>query len=522
MNNSHTIKLLIITFTLGIMIDISWVKHEAKEHSKETVSYLVESMDKILSKIDEQLITLSQSYSPCSNESRKQLEQMIFDSSILQEITYVENSQFKCSDRDIGSNQNLSPLHLQYTANTDNSVIYRAASQRRNIEGIFYMLPVNNGWFRVLFDAKYMDFWVNELTEHHFFYGCMLDNHNANLYRCNKEQADRIIHSTSLHSKKYPFAAVTGYTDDMFFHLILNQLPYAMIIIVSLSGIVTLLAHAYCNWRRSLVSDIQRGIDNKEFYAFYQPIVNSKTGEWQGAELLVRWIHPNSGVISPAEFIPAAEQSGLINDITLQLLERAAYEKETINAISQNNYLSINVTASMIANASYVDKLIEIINTYPSLQANVALEFTERETFSNTEIDSLQSGMQKLREVGMRWALDDFGTGYAGLSTLQTLSFDILKIDRTFVASSVTDAVTHSILGNIAEMGHELKCSLVAEGVETAEQAEHVAQLGIQFCQGFYFDKPMSFEDYFTKLESMHHASQTTGAEQHDYLGAHQ
>ncbi len=107
----------------------------------------------------------------------------------------------------------------------------------------------------------------------------------------------------------------------------------------------------------------------------------------------------------------------------------------------------------MIANESYVDSLIEMINTHHSLQTNVTLEFTERETFANIEISALQTGMQKLREVGVRWALDDFGTGYAGLSTLQALSFDILKIDRTFVASSVTDAVTHSIIGNIARWG---------------------------------------------------------------------
>jgi len=515
MKKNHIIKLLLLSVTLGILIDITWVRYQAKKRSVETVSYLTESMDKILTQVDNQLTSLSNIYYPCSNESRKKLEEMVFNSSILKEVTYIENGQFQCGDRNSVPLIPLNSQHLEFITDNDNYVIYRSRSQRRDIDGVFFMIPVNNGWFRVLFDINFIDFWVNQLTEKQYLYGCMLDNQNDLSYRCEQNQTSRILFSRSLHSKNYPFSVVSGYTNEMLINIYLHQLPYATLIILSLSGLLTLLGHAFFNWRTSLHIDIQRGIDRREFVGFYQPIVNSQSGEWLGAELLVRWLQPNNKIISPAEFIPTAEQSGQINKITLQLLERAASEKEKINSISPDCYLSINVTASMIANESYVDSLIEMINTHHSLQTNVTLEFTERETFANIEISALQTGMQKLREVGVRWALDDFGTGYAGLSTLQALSFDILKIDRTFVASSVTDAVTHSIIGNIAQMGHKLQCSLVAEGVETIEQAKRVAQLGIQSSQGFYFDRPMPFEDFFTKLESMLYHNQSSAPQVH-------
>ncbi|MCW8327799.1 EAL domain-containing protein [Photobacterium sp. SDRW27] len=501
MNKSHTVTILIATFVIGLIIDVILVKHQAKQESEKTVTHLITSMTETLSKIERKLILANQSHVPCSIESKQVLESIVFGSSVIQEISYIEDFRFICSDRDNKTNTAINEEHAKFIKNASDYVIYRANSQRRNIEGLFFMIPVNNGWYRILLDSRYMDFWLTELTAHHNLYGCLLDSRNSELYRCNSHKDDQIAFSVTLTSEKFPITATVGYTEQMLLQVMLDQLPYATLVILILSGLVLLIIHAISNWRHSLLSDIQRGIKNKEFYAFYQPIVCSKSGKWQGAELLARWFPPHSDIISPAEFIPAAEQSGLINDITLLLLERAAFEKEMINSVSPDSYISINVTASMIANPSYVTALIEVIAKYPSLQSNIVLEFTEREAFSNTELSVLQSGMQRLREVGIRWALDDFGTGYAGLSTLQALRFDILKIDRTFVASSVTGAVTHSILGNIAEIGHKLQCSLVAEGVETKEQADHVAQLGIQLSQGFYFDKPMSFDDYLSNLE---------------------
>ncbi|ELR67775.1 Sensory box/GGDEF family protein [Photobacterium marinum] len=519
MKHSHTAKILLFTLILGLIIDIAWVKQVANKNTDNSISYLVESIEFTLEQVEAQLTQLDHHSLPCSTENRQKLEDIIFNSSVIQEITYIENDRFICSDRDHNNQQAIDNKHLKLTDNSSDYIIYRATSERRNVEGIFFMVPANNGWYQVLFNARYMDFWIDELADHHQVFACFKSNNDNALYNCENKSSKHIVYSASKQSAKYPFHAVGGYTNQIFFKIWFKQLPYAALIIISLSCIVTLTVHAYFNWRHSLLNDIQRGIERKEFIAYYQPIVDANTNHWHGAELLVRWNHPKSGIITPAEFIPAAEQSGQINQITLQLLERAAYEKSTINELAPNSYISVNVTASMITNTDYVESLIGLIKQYPVLQNNVVLEFTERETFATAELGLLLSGMERLREVGVRWALDDFGTGYAGLSTLQTLSFDILKIDRTFVASSVTDAITHSILGNIAEMGLELNCTLVAEGVETAEEAEHVAQLGIQRCQGFYYAQPMPYTDYFAALKKRIKTSNTHLSELNENLG---
>ncbi len=170
---------------------------------------------------------------------------MVFNSSILKEVTYIENGQFLCGDRNIVPLRSLNPQHLEFITNNDNYVIYRSRSQRRNIDGVFFMISVNNGWFRVLFDINFIDFWVNQLTEKQYLYGCMLDNQNDLSYRCEQNQTSRILFSRSLHSNNYPYSVVSGYTNEMLINIYLHQLPYATLIILSLSGLLTLLAHAF-------------------------------------------------------------------------------------------------------------------------------------------------------------------------------------------------------------------------------------------------------------------------------------
>jgi c-di-GMP phosphodiesterase len=492
--------LLILCLSVGLMLDVIWVKNNINQTTKDTIESLDIAIGSYLDDIKADLTVIDSNTIPCDKKNRKGLEQLNFDSPIIQEITYIENNTFLCSDRIRKSNIKIESSHLNKFEQHNGYVIYRAKSQRRHIDALFFMVPTPKGWYRIMLDGRYIDFWIKQYTNKNQLSGCLGNKDDSSTCLNLSSQSKDFIFEEQIRSEKYSYVLTVGYTKSSFENAFFRQLPYAAAIIIIISIFIVLLLHLSVNFRRSIKSDIQRGINNREFHAYYQPIVNSKSGQWIGAELLVRWLHPKHDVISPAEFIHTAESTGLIKTITLHLLERAAYEKTRIQAENNNSYISINVTASMIINPRYVTELISIILKYPSLQHNVVFEFTERETFSSTELAELKLGMQRLREVGIKWALDDFGTGYAGLSTLQSLRFDILKIDRTFVASSVTDAVTHSILDNIAEMGHTLHCTMIAEGVETAEQAEYVDDLGIEASQGFFYAKPMPFEDYLNEL----------------------
>ncbi len=513
MNQPKNIMLLILCLLVGLILDMVWVKNNINQTTINTIQNLDIAIDSHLNKIKTDLTLVDSNTTPCDKNNRKGLEQLNFDSPVIQEITYIENGLFLCSDRIKKSNVKIENSHLAKFEEQSGYVIYRATSQRRRIDALFFMVPTPNGWYRIMLDSRYIDYWIKQYTNKNQLSGCLGNTKDDFVCLNSSLPFNDIIFSEQIRSEKYSYVLTVGYTEASFRNAIIRQLPYAATIIIILSILIILLLHVSVNFRRSIKSDIQRGIRNKEFYAYYQPIVNSKNGHWIGAELLVRWLHPKHGVISPAEFIHTAESTGLINAITLHLLERAAYEKTQIQAENNNTYISINVTASMIINPRYVTELVSIISKYPSLQHNVVFEFTERETFSPTELVELKLGMQRLREVGIKWALDDFGTGYAGLSTLQSLRFDILKIDRTFVASSVTDAVTHSILDNIAEMGHTLHCTMVAEGVETAEQAEYVDDLGIKASQGYFYAKPMPFDDYLNALSQPAPASRSEAVE---------
>ncbi|MGF1687013.1 EAL domain-containing protein [Photobacterium japonica] len=474
----------------------------AKKESAATASELFNMIDPHFIKLESRLSTIDRLYPTCSEESIKALEEVTFNSTLTEEISVIKNHHFACSDRPLASmNLLVGPEHIAQYQSDEPYSIYRGISQRRNIEGIFFMAHYGETWFRVLLESRYLDFWFKGIGNHRTIFSSVNNREGALLSRSHPLANEHIYYKTTIASSRFPYTVTSGYTGSMLGELALSVLPYSLLIVTICSLLFTLALNQYLTWRDSLSAEIKRGIEQNEFCAYYQPIVDASTGVWIGAELLVRWQHPVRKIIAPLEFIPAAEQSGQINDITLQLIERAAFEKMDIMTFDKPFYLSINVTASMIANFAFVNAVTSIIKQFPVLSHGIVMEFSERDNFSNTDIPSLLSGMQRLRDLGIRWALDDFGTGYAGLSTLQALSFDILKIDRSFVAASVTDSVTQSILGNMAEMGHRLDCHLVAEGVETRAQAQQVLDLDIDYCQGFYYAKPMPYKRFIAKFK---------------------
>ncbi|MGR5062192.1 EAL domain-containing protein [Photobacterium sp. DNB22_13_2] len=453
--------------------------------------------------MENQLTSIAQLYPDCSEESRHALETMTLNNSIIKEVIFIRNNSTICSDRSITlTKEEVADTEIEKIPSGQKYSIYQVHNDSTNKKAIFFMIYIESGWYQIHFDRNVLQLWLKEVASYHEVYAYMYNNRRKYLSNIESiHSSDLIFYKSYEESKLYPVGISVGYTAGLFFNLIMTFLPTGILLIFANAIGVAFLTHYFVLKRVPLYTEIQKGINNKEFYAEYQPIVSANSGRWVGAELLVRWLHPKKKKVMPAEFIPAAEQSGQINAITLQLIEQAAQDKASMMAIDKPFYLSINVTASMIASPHFVQAITAIIARNPLLQSGIVMEFSERENFSNTDVSLLQNGMQALRDQGIKWALDDFGTGYAGLSTLQALSFDIIKIDRAFVAAAATDSVTKSILGNIAQIGHNLNCHLIAEGVETLEQAEHVTALNIQSCQGFFYAKPMPFERFLAKFK---------------------
>lgn len=238
---------------------------------------------------------------------------------------------------------------------------------------------------------------------------------------------------------------------------------------------------------RGLAGAISRG----ELHIDYQPIVESSDGRVAAVEALLRWTHPSHGPISPAVFIPFAEQSGQIIEIGRWVIEQACADRQHWQQHTQADIaIAINVSVHQfmaIGMAQAVTTALSDTSTDPSL---LTLEVTES-VFVRDQRRALVV-LNDLKQIGLKLALDDFGTGYSSLGYLNAMPIDAIKVDQSFVSKLTDAASSHEIVAAIIGLAHGLGMTVVAEGVETVEQRRAVTKLGCEFCQGFYFAKPMS------------------------------
>ncbi|MCG9554232.1 EAL domain-containing protein [Vibrio sp. Isolate31] len=252
--------------------------------------------------------------------------------------------------------------------------------------------------------------------------------------------------------------------------------------------------------RTKMLARMNRAIKLQQFEPFYQPIIDLESGLTIGAEALARWI-TDEGVISPLEFIPLAEESGLIYDIGKQILHKSC--RDTAIAIESGKWsedfsIHVNLSVDQLSQSGFIDLVKKTLSDTKLPAKNLTLEITESRIVDNdpTVIDN----MLTLKTLGISIAIDDFGTGYSSLAYLQKLPFDCLKIDRSFVSKLDKESLDSSIVAAIVNITKGFKVSLVAEGVETQQQADLLKQLQCPQAQGFLYSRPVPFEQWPTDL----------------------
>jgi len=240
----------------------------------------------------------------------------------------------------------------------------------------------------------------------------------------------------------------------------------------------------------SLDTGIHKALDNNEFNLVYQPQVNLRTGEIVGVEALLRWEHPEHGPISPAEFIPFAEESGLIVDIGMWVIKTACAELSRWRIAGLPDIrMSINISARQLMEESIVNSIFDILKDYDIPGQCLELEITE-----NAIMDDMDSVIRKLKELSgqdITIAIDDFGTGYSSLSYLHKLPIQTLKIDRTFLKESRINKGDNTIINTIVAMAKGLNLNVIAEGVESQSQLDYLREIECSEAQGFLFGKPL-------------------------------
>ncbi|WKE67432.1 EAL domain-containing protein [Gallaecimonas kandeliae] len=246
---------------------------------------------------------------------------------------------------------------------------------------------------------------------------------------------------------------------------------------------------------QSIESALHHALLQSELVVYYQPKIELATGALIGAEALLRWRQPERGFISPAQFVPIAEDSGLIVPISRWVLHQAcqqarAWQDAGLPLLT----MAVNISAVEFRHKHFVDNIKAVLAETGLAPHSLELEITERVLM--LDVASTLSILQTLKEMGVRLAIDDFGTGYSSLSYLKRFSVDALKIDQSFVRDISTDSNDAALVDAIINMGHSLNLRITAEGVETREQLDFLCRQGCDEGQGFYFAQAMAPEDF--------------------------
>jgi EAL domain-containing protein (putative c-di-GMP-specific phosphodiesterase class I) len=253
--------------------------------------------------------------------------------------------------------------------------------------------------------------------------------------------------------------------------------------------------------RQSIEESLRRAVERQEFTLHYQPKINLRTGDITGAEALIRWTHPVRGLVPPSQFIPIAEDCGMILPIGIWVLREACKQaREWMDAGLPIRTIAVNISAMQFRNDHFLSDVFTILSETGLDPKCLELELTESVLIKRAETAS--SVLQTLRSRGIQIAVDDFGTGYSSLSYLTKFPIDALKIDQSFVRQISSVPVDTTIVTTVISMGRSLKLRVVAEGVETQNELEFLQSQNCEEAQGYYFSRPVPAQKFARLLET--------------------
>ena len=243
------------------------------------------------------------------------------------------------------------------------------------------------------------------------------------------------------------------------------------------------------------MADLRKAINNNDLFLVYQPKMNIKTGVVSGVEALLRWQHPEAGLIPPNDFIPMAEKSSVIKPLTVWVLNNALRQAASFANSGLDITIAVNISASSLRDDSlvgYTKMLLQKNNIEPE---RLIMEITESAMMKDPVM--ALNLLHQLSQLGVQISIDDYGTGYSSLAYLKRMPVNEMKIDRTFVKDMASDEDDRSIVDTTIGMGHNFGLRVVAEGVEDRETIELLNKMGIDQVQGFYYARPMPIDELY-------------------------
>lgn len=248
--------------------------------------------------------------------------------------------------------------------------------------------------------------------------------------------------------------------------------------------------------QQTIEDDMVRAMENNEFVMYLQPKYSISTGRIIGAEALTRWIHPEKGMISPIDFIPIFEKNGFILKLDQHIWKCACKKiREWIDNGIEPVPISVNISREYINSFNVVEYFAELIKKY-----DIPVHLLEAEITESIDAEDTSGVVNKMKKIGFTMLMDDFGSGYSSLNMLKTTPFDVLKIDRNFLSEFMESDKGRKIIAHTISMTQDIGLDVIAEGVETNEQAQFLSRCGCDTAQGFYYSKPIPVEEFDKRL----------------------
>ncbi len=479
----------------------------AIESMEETTAAWADAISRIMSGARSKLSLLDQTTGgEVSPETAALLRRLVLDSTLYREAWLVKDGQIVCTD--IGIVENSLPLDakLRRLSSPGDVNLLSRADQGGKADAIVLNFNPGKNYFWALSIPLQS---VGELMR----YGDRKNNHAIFFLEPDGNVLDNSLNAWNVTRppSKPPASGLSETDGELIFARRVPGYDYSVVAILPkpvlwalwgrklpiYSGLAILLALCFLLVARmataqtlSLEAELREAARLKQIVAHYQPILNLQTGHCVGMEVLMRWKHPVRGLIPPLAFIPEAERTGLITQLTECMMARALDELAPVFAACPHLHAAINIPVQTLINPSFpalVNRLIKGRYSYK----NISFELTE----STSLTDAALVQLRVMKELGIRLAVDDFGTGYSNLRYLSLFPFDFLKVDKAFVDGISTEGRSSGLVDQIVSIGRACGMEMIAEGIEKTTQADYLRAIGVEYGQGYLFAAPMMIDD---------------------------
>ncbi len=440
--------------------------------------------------------TRNASYTQLKNCTRAQpiLQDQLFYLPVVRSISLLnKQNEIFCSTafKDDGAD-----YALPFTLDDEHALFLHKGSPRiPNIPAIHYLSRTQNGSVLASLDAKNVVQLIDPEEPGLKFFLSIGDAHldESGIFGTQTVTPDHLFYAYTQSSNRFPFKITTGYSKPLTLSDILKNKKIHLSFIVLIAIIAAFAGKFLSQYVFSPSFDIKRALRQGEIVPYIQPIVDARSRRIIGLEVLARWKHPKDGLISPDYFIPMAEKTGLIKDISRHLMKKVALVFAPYKSrLSPEFHIGFNVAAAQLTDTKILEDCRNFIDELAPAAFMLILEITERELIPQTE--ESKTLFQQLHKMGIKIALDDFGVGNSSLSYLNYFEIDLLKIDKIFVDKIQNEAIYLPILDTIIDLSQKIGLGTVAEGVETELQVTYLLKKNVTHLQGYYFGKPMPIE----------------------------